>query len=100
MVNEFYKKQLTAPWAQSLVPKTCQTSVLRVWSRIRFGKLRPTSYWCFSCPDKEHGSGTGDRWHGGKGGQYERPLTPLERFLNPSSPGRIGSQFSMEESQV
>jgi hypothetical protein len=23
-----------------------------VVTRIRFGKLRPTSYWCFSCPDK------------------------------------------------
>jgi hypothetical protein len=43
------------------------------------------------CPDEKHGSGTGDRWHGGKGSHCDRLLTPLERFLNLSSPGRIGS---------
>jgi hypothetical protein len=27
-VNEFYKKQLIARWAQSLVPETCRGAVL------------------------------------------------------------------------
>ncbi len=73
------------------MPKTClelPLFAILVW--IRFGKLRPTTNWCFLCPDEKHGSGTGDRWHGGKGGHCG-PLTPLERFLNLSSPGRIGS---------
>jgi hypothetical protein len=34
-------------------------------SRIGLGKLRPYAHWSF-VPDGEHGSGTGDRWHGGK----------------------------------
>jgi len=42
------------------------TRCLRVYPRIRFGKLRPKEHWCF-VPALEHGSGTGDHWHGGKG---------------------------------
>jgi hypothetical protein len=42
-------------------------------------------------PGKKHGSGTGDRWHGGKGSQYDGPLTPLGRFSKPfvTGPNRI-----------
>jgi hypothetical protein len=34
-------------------------------------------------PDGEHGSGTGDRWHGGKRRRWDGPLTPLRRFSEP-----------------
>ena len=59
---------------------------------IRFGKLRPKEHWCF-VPGLEHGSGTGDHWHGGKDRRSDGPWTPLERFLNPSSPGEPDPNF-------
>jgi hypothetical protein len=42
-------------------------------------------------PGKKHGSGTGDRWHGGKGSRQDSPLTPLGRFFKPfvTGPNRI-----------
>ena len=43
-------------------------------------------------PACEHGSGSGDHWHGGGWAVgSDGLLTPLERFLNRSSPGRTGS---------
>jgi hypothetical protein len=49
-------------------------------------------------PGKKHGSGTGDRWHGGKGNRYDVPLTPLGRFSKffVTGPNRI--PFFNEES--
>jgi len=42
-LNEFYKKQLIAPQAQSLVPETCRgTAMFATLVRIRFGELKPT----------------------------------------------------------
>ena len=74
-VNEFYKKQLIAPWAQSLVPETCRRTAMfasLVEDSVRRAKadfpLVPL------CPVKKHGSGTGDRWHGGKGSRYTTSL--------------------------
>src|SRR6516165_7195414 len=43
-------------------------------------------------PGQKHGSGTGDHVDGGEGSCSNCPLTPVERLLNPSSPGRIGSR--------
>jgi len=46
------------------------------------GKLRPYAHWCF-VPDGEHGSGTGDHWHGGKRRRWDGSLTPLRRYSKP-----------------
>jgi len=74
------------------VPKTCVELllfVILIWDQIRQAKA--DFQLVLLVPGLKHGSGTGDHWHGGKGGPCERSLTPLERFLNLSSPGRIGS---------
>ncbi|MGA8617712.1 MAG: hypothetical protein WB660_04235 [Candidatus Sulfotelmatobacter sp.] len=49
-------------------------------------------------PGKKHGSGTGDRWHGGKGSRYDGPLTPLGRFSKPFVTGPNRIPFFNEES--
>ena len=48
-------------------------------------------------PDHKHGSGIGDHWHGG---EDTRPLTPLGRLVNRSSPGRTASRFADQERKV
>jgi len=49
-------------------------------------------------PGKKHGSGTGDRWHGGRGSRYDGPLTPLGRFSKPFVAGPNRIPFFNEES--
>jgi len=49
-------------WCQKLV---FSSALCAYRSRVWLGKLRPILHWCF-VPDGEHGSGTGDHWHGGK----------------------------------
>ena len=49
-------------------------------------------------PGKKHGSGTGDRWHGGKGGGIRLPLTRLGRFSKPFVTGPNRIPFFNEES--
>ena len=74
------------------MPKTClelPLFAILIWGQIRQAKA--DFQLVLIVPGLKACSGTGDRWHGGKGGHCERPLTPLERFLNLSSPGRIGS---------
>ena len=49
-------------------------------------------------PDGEHGSGTGDRWHGGKRRPWDGSLTPLGRFSKPfvTGPNPILISYSGE----
>ena len=52
-VNEFYKSIRSClrndHWYQKLVWSYREWHLV---TRITFGKLRPTSHWCFLCPDK------------------------------------------------
>jgi hypothetical protein len=76
----------------SLVPKTCPKApslVRLVW--IRFGKLRPTSNWCLWCPDESMAPVLAIAGMVARTVQCDGPLTPVERFLNLSSPARTGS---------
>ena len=51
-------------------------------------------------PGKKHGSGIGDRWHGGKGSRYDVPLTPLGRFSKPFVTGPNRIQKVLEDANI
>jgi len=66
---------------------------------VRVGELRPTSNWCLFCLNEGMAAVLAIHKNGGESVQHERPLTQLNRVLNPWSPGRILSLTIQEADQ-
>jgi hypothetical protein len=53
---------------RSLAPETClEIAIFANLVEDQVRQPRPKEEWCL-VPELQHGSGTGDHWHGGKGG--------------------------------
>src|SRR5215469_1063438 len=98
-VDEFYQKQLIAPWAQSLVPETCRCTAL-------FASLVKDSVWRAKadfplvplCPVKSMAPVLAIAGMVARGSRYDVPLTPLGRFSKPFVTGPNRIPFFNEES--
>jgi hypothetical protein len=94
-----YKKQLIAPWAQSLVPETCRgAAVLERLGEDSVRRAKADFPLVPLCPVKSMAPVLAIAGMVARGSRYDGPLTPLGRFSKPFVTGPNWIPFSSEES--
>src|SRR5579864_5146564 len=92
-LNEFYKKQLIAPWAQSLVPETCRcTAVFACLVKDSVRRAKADFPLVPLCPVKSMAPVLAIAGMVARAQSITTvPLAPLGRFSNPfvTGPNRI-----------